>query len=218
MKKILLFLVIVLGALAGYMYFFKGSCHVKDSKTVAESSAAEDVILISDGIKNVNIDDTELEWQGKKVLIDSYHQGSIKLKSGTLNFSGGELKMGEFAVDMSTIEVTDIEDEESRSKLKGHLESEDFFAVGQFPLSNFRSKEVVLKSKNLYLVSGDMTIRGITKPYDFELSISDSNTAIAELAIDRTEFSVNYNSESLLGQIGDKVISNTITLNIKLKF
>ena len=44
-----------------------------------------------------------------------------------------------------------------------HLKSKDFFDVAEFPIINFKSREIKKQSKNLYEVAGDFTLHGITK-------------------------------------------------------
>src|SRR5215470_1128892 len=45
-----------------------------------------------------------------------------------------------------------------------HLRSEDFLDVEKFPSITFRSSRVDLVGTNDYRVTGDLTIRGVTRP------------------------------------------------------
>ncbi|WP_096687161.1 YceI family protein [Ichthyobacterium seriolicida] len=215
MKKILLSLALV--SLTVVVHGFIYEREFADSYVSTEITDRD--VAIPDGVKNVDVDKTELKWRCEKILIPNYHrEGPIKLKSGEMNFLNGKLHSSEFIIDMASIEVSNVEDLKKRTKLEKKLRSEKVFSADEFPISSFKSTSVVLKSKDLYVVSGNLTIKGITKPYEFELSIVDDNTAKAKLIIDRTEFSINYRAENLIEEIGDKVISNKITLEAKLKF
>ncbi|MEO8586449.1 MAG: YceI family protein [Acidobacteriota bacterium] len=44
-----------------------------------------------------------------------------------------------------------------------HLNSPDFFDTAKFPEITFNSTKIVAKSKDVYDVTGDLTIRGVTK-------------------------------------------------------
>lgn len=48
----------------------------------------------------------------------------------------------------------------------GHLTSPDFLDVEQFPTITFTSTGVTQKSESEFVVTGDLTIHGVTKPVD----------------------------------------------------
>jgi polyisoprenoid-binding protein YceI len=48
-------------------------------------------------------------------------------------------------------------------KRDNHLRSEDFFAVEENPEITFVSKSVVKEAENKFAVTGDLTMRGVTK-------------------------------------------------------
>jgi len=45
-----------------------------------------------------------------------------------------------------------------------HLNSPDFFDTAKFPEIAFKSTKIVAKSKDVYEVTGDLTMKGVTKP------------------------------------------------------
>jgi polyisoprenoid-binding protein YceI len=53
-----------------------------------------------------------------------------------------------------------------------HLSSADFFNVEKFPTLNFKSTKVTKKADDLYEVTGDFTLLGVTKPITFEFTTS----------------------------------------------
>lgn len=57
-------------------------------------------------------------------------------------------------------------------KLDEHLLSADFFDAEQFPTSKFVSTHVELTGENEALVTGDFTLRGITKPVTLDVKLN----------------------------------------------
>jgi polyisoprenoid-binding protein YceI len=68
----------------------------------------------------------------------------------------------DLSVDVASID-TEVE------KRDNHLRSPDFFEVEKFPKMTFRSKSIEPAGKDRYTLSGDLTIRGQTKPVQMEL-------------------------------------------------
>ena len=75
----------------------------------------------------IDTNTSELTWLAKKVT--GQHNGTLKIKDGSLDASNNLLTGGNFTIDMTTIVCTDIEDEKWNKKLVGHLKSQDFFGV-----------------------------------------------------------------------------------------
>lgn len=168
---------------------------------------------------DLNLDKSKVEWTGKKVTGE--HNGTVMLKSGQLMMKGSELVGGEFVMDMGSITNTDITDDKYRSKLEKHLKSEDFFGVTKFPESKF----VIKESKNLkdgkLLVKGEISIKGITKPLEFEVTShkhGDSYHMSGLILIDRTQFDIKYGSGSFFDNLGDKTIHDNFELKFDLMF
>lgn len=82
-----------------------------------------------------------------------------------------------------------------------HLRTADFFDVEKFPDLTFKSTKVEKKGKG-WIVSGDLTMRGVTKPVSIPFEItgfvpggerSGAKIGIAgETTINRRDFGVNY--------------------------
>jgi polyisoprenoid-binding protein YceI len=175
-------------------------------------------------VKNYVFDpnSSTIHWVAKKVT--GAHDGKVKLKSGELTLDGDNLTAASFLVDMGSITVEDLKDENYNSKLLGHLKSEDFFSTEKNPEASFKlktatlSKEVASSGKN-YNVVGDLTIKGITKEVSFLATVVKSGslaTAIARVKVNRINYDIKYGSKSVFGDIGDKAIDDEFTLEIKL--
>ncbi|MCP4883172.1 MAG: YceI family protein [Flavobacteriales bacterium] len=169
---------------------------------------------IEDGKKEVKVETSSVTWKGYKVT--GSHAGSIALKQGSLDFKDGKLKGGEFVIDMTTIENTDMEGE-YKAKLEGHLKSDDFFGVATYPTAKLVFKTVKSTGKNSYEVTGDLTIKDKTNPVTFDMSIY-GNKATANIKIDRTEYEVRYGSASFFDNLQDKAIYDEFDLITDLEF
>jgi polyisoprenoid-binding protein YceI len=163
--------------------------------------------------KKVDVEASKITWTGEKLT--GSHEGTINLKEGYFQMESGKITGGEFAADMSTITVTDLEGD-SKKKLEGHLNSDDFFGTSKYPTATFKMNTVVEKSNGVYGVAGDMTIKGKTNPIAFDLKVKD-DTAMTTIVIDRTKYDVRYGSGSFFDNLGDKTIYDEFTLDIMLK-
>jgi len=168
---------------------------------------------------NVEVDTTasKVTWKGYKVT--GSHAGTIDVKSGSLELAEGMLTGGSFAIDMASLKVTDGS-ERMNEKLGGHLKSEDFFGVEAHPAATFTITKVVSRgTPGDYRVTGDITIKGITKSIKFNAKVAEADglyTATADLKLDRTDFDVQYRSGSFFEQLGDKTIYDEFDLGISL--
>jgi polyisoprenoid-binding protein YceI len=164
--------------------------------------------------KQVKVDQSKVTWKGEKIT--GSHEGTITLESGTLKFDGKTLVGGTFVMDMTTINVTDLEGD-GKGKLEGHLKSDDFFGVDNHKKATFEITKAKKTDAKNYEVTGDMTIKGVTEPITFNMMI-DGNTAKAEVTIDRTKYGIRYGSSSFFDNLKDKAIYNDFDLNVMLKF
>ena len=169
---------------------------------------------LNEGKKEIKIENSKVVWKGYKVT--GSHEGTIAIKSGFLNFNTDQLIGGEFTIDMTTISSTDLEGE-YKGKLDGHLKSADFFGVENFPTAKLVFTEVKSSGKNSYEVSGNITIKNITEPVSFDLSVY-GNKANAALKIDRSKFDVRYGSSSFFDGLKDKAIYDEFDIVADLEF
>ncbi len=164
--------------------------------------------------KEIDVEKSKVVWKGYKVT--GSHEGTITLKSGNLIFDDSALTGGAFTVDMSSINVTDLEGE-YKGKLEGHLKSDDFFGVEKFPTASLKFTNVKSSGKNAYEVSADLTIKGKTDAITFELSVYGSK-ATASIKVDRTKFGVKYGSANFFDGLKDKAIYDEFDLVVDLEF
>ena len=163
--------------------------------------------------KEINAEKSNVTWKAYKVT--GSHTGTINIKSGMLEFDGTKLTGGEFVIDMTSINTTDLEGG-AKNKLDGHLHSDDFFGTASNPTSKLKFTSVKASGKNSYEVTGDLTVKGITKPVTFDISVYGSK-ATASLKIDRTAYNIKYGS-TLIGAAADKAIYDEFDIVPELEF
>ncbi|MGA3353524.1 MAG: YceI family protein [Acidimicrobiales bacterium] len=118
-----------------------------------------------------------------------------------------------------TIQAASIQtNDENRDN---HVRTNDFLAVAEFPTLSFRSTKVEISSGASWKVTGDLTVRGVTRPVvldvEFEGVIKDpwGNQRIgftASAEIDRNEFGVSFNAAL---ETGGFVVSPKVKLEIE---
>lgn len=164
----------------------------------------------------VDTQKSEIHWKGTKVTGE--HTGSIQLKEGALVVEGNKLAGGNFIVDMKTIVDEDLTGE-YKTKLEGHLKSDDFFGVEKHPEASFVINKAAQKKGSTYEISGDLTIKGITHPITFPATVNVKNnqvTADATIIVDRAKYDVRYGSGSFFEGLGDKMIYDEFELKVSL--
>ncbi len=164
---------------------------------------------------SIDTDNSSIAWTGKKVAGE--HSGTIGIKSGNLTQDGKDFK-GTFIIDMSTIEVTDLQGEMAKN-LAGHLSGEDFFDVEKHPEATFEITSATAKIGNSYDVTGILTMKGVSNTIEFPANISVDNGTLkadANLSINRTKWGIKYGSTSYFKGLGDKAIKNEFDLALVL--
>lgn len=164
--------------------------------------------------KQVRASESNVVWKGYK--LGGSHQGTIAIKSGTLEFKGNMLTGGTFVMDMTTIGSTDLSGED-KDKLDGHLKSDDFFGIATYSTADMVFTKVSATGKNAYEVTGSLTIKGTTHSITFDLSVY-GNKATASLKIDRSKYNVRYGSASFFDNLKDNVIYDEFDIVADLQF
>lgn len=200
----------------------------------AKTSEAKEVSTAAGETWKIDTTESKIEWVATKV--SGYHTGTVNIKDGELNIQDGKPTGGNFVLDMTSIIVSGPpqNDEKSNNKLLTHLKSPDFFEVSAHPIATFvitsitpfsgtvkdttdPSQETISKYKvanPTHTISGNLTIKGITKNIEFPASIIVSNNsanAIAKFNVDRREWNIVYPGKP------DDLIRNDIHFGISLK-
>jgi len=167
----------------------------------------------------------QINWVGNKPFVENYgHNGTIDITSGTMMVDNGNLAGGEFTIDMNTIIAADMVGNENYDKLVGHLKSDDFFAVEQYPTAKFEITAVTAEANaelgTSHKISGNLTMRDVTKNITFDANVTttDNSVSIAAPAfkIDRKNWNVMFGSTGIAGLAKDKLIADDIQLSFEI--
>lgn len=123
----------------------------------------------------------------------------------------------------ATIKASSINTD--NEKRDGHLKSPDFFDAEKYPEITFVSKSFKAAGKNNYKISGDLTMRGVTKPivldtkFNGEMDGPMGNTIAgfkATATVNRKDFGIVWNKTLeagglLVGEDVDVVINVEMT-------
>ncbi len=180
------------------------------AQTAAQNNSAPETYKL-------DVASSTAEWKAYKVT--GQHNGTVTLKSGSLTVNDGNLTGGSFEMDMTTIKVLDTQGEWG-TKLEGHLKSDDFFSSEKFPTATFAITKVASRgTAGSYRVTGNLTIKGITKEIKFDATLKTEGgkaTGEATLKIDRTDFDIRFRSGNFFENLGDKTIYDEFDLVVKL--
>jgi polyisoprenoid-binding protein YceI len=149
-----------------------------------------------------------------KITKDVY--GGFRNVEGNVTFDKEEnsIVSVEAKIDVNSIDT-------GNSKRDRHLKSPDFFDANNFPFISFVSSDVKKLENGKYIVTGLLTMRGITKNITLrgerKININNNMVFSAESLIDRQDFEISWNRP--FQKIAGMMVSNEvkILLNIKVK-
>ena len=159
------------------------------------------------------------EFKVKHMMISNV-KGSFSGIDGTLteDTSDPTLSHIDATIDISTISTGDAQRD-------AHLKSADFFHHEQHPNMTFSSTRVQEKGGGDYTVTGDLTIRGITKPVVFAVEGPTApakdpwgNTRIglsASTKINRKDFNLTWNAALETGGI---LVGEEVQIALEVQF
>lgn len=140
-------------------------------------------------------------------------RGRFTEMSGTIETEGGSLTDGQVSVEINADSI-DTND----AQRDAHLRTNDFFGTGENPTITYRSTSVTSRGDNLneFLVHGDLTIRGVTRPVTLEAEYEGGGKTpfgtevaswTARTEIDRKDFDLTWNAPLEAGGflVGDDV-------------
>lgn len=159
----------------------------------------------------VNLEKSKLEWDAKKVV--GGHVGYVNLKDGAVKLNGDKLEGGSFVIDMPSLVCTDAE------RVTGHLKNEDFFDVEKFPNATFVIAKVDNANPKAPVITGRLTIKGITNDLSFPATVQVSgNTmnATATVKVNRLDYDIRYRSSNFFADLGNRAIEDEFTMKINL--
>jgi len=144
-----------------------------------------------------------------------------KVRGAFENFSGAVV-VAEDGTPSVTAEIAVDSVHTGNEQRDAHIKAADFFDVDKYPTATFVSTGVV-SSGDGYVLAGDFTLKGVTKPIELKLEFNGVNPGMghgevagfeASVVLNRKDFGIDIDMPLETGGavVGDKV---TITLDIE---
>jgi len=128
------------------------------------SSTTTTKVEIPAGTWTIDPSHSEVGFQVRHLMVS-------KVK-GTFDVFSGTITIGEDPLDSSVTAEVDLSSINTRDAQRdGHLKSADFFEVETYPTLTFQSTGVTPSSGG-FTVTGDLTIKGVTKSVDLALEFN----------------------------------------------
>lgn len=160
---------------------------------------------------------SEIGFKVKHLMVSTV-RGQFTSFEGTVKSPDDDLTKAEidFTAQTSSINTNN----EMRDK---HLMSPDFFDSAQFPTISFKSKNITKKDAEDFVVTGDMTMHGITKELIFNAKFNGISTDMNKNrvmgfeisgSLSRKEFGLVWNAPVEQGGV---VVSDEVKLDTNIE-
>ena len=152
-----------------------------------------------------------------KHLVVSTVRGEFGKTTGTVHLDDADLARSsvEATIDAATVSTRNPDRD-------AHLRSPDFFDVARYPTVTFRSTKVQKAAAGALEVSGDLTLRGVTRPVTLDVTISPEVKGMsgetrrafsATTRINRQDYGLRWSKAVEAGPVvGDEV---TISIDVE---
>lgn len=158
------------------------------------------VLFISAGAHGQSyIPNTDSKVNFKIKNFGSAVDGSFTALKGTLEFNESDISATKFKV---TLDANAIDT--GIGMRDKHLRKEDYFDVKQFPVIQFSSTRVVEGNAGEGIITGQLTIKSITKEITFPFTYTITNDNLrfkGEFRLNRRDYRVGGNSISLADEL-----------------
>lgn len=220
--KLTVFLTIGILALSAFVGFFS----LSGSSQVSAEEFAEN--FVAQNNVDPNLPDADMSGTYGFDKAHSFigfrvkHMGLVEVPgyfrdfTGTINYDAKDASKSsvEFTAQMTSVD-TGVE---GRDK---HLRTADFFEVEKFPTMMFKSTKVEKKG-NKMMVTGDFTMKGVTKQISFPFDIAGfaeqrgtmKMGIVAETSINRRDYGVNYGNNM---PNGVAVLSDDVKVSLQIE-
>lgn len=142
---------------------------------------------------------------------------------GQFTAFSGTLEIAEDPTASSVTAEIDVASVNTRDETRdNHLRTSDFFAAEQYPTMTYRSTGIRPAGED-YLVDGELTLRGVTRPVTLSLEVNGANTDpygatragfSAETEINRKDFGVDWNAPIDGGGV---VVSDKVRISLEIE-
>jgi polyisoprenoid-binding protein YceI len=145
-------------------------------------------------------------------------EGRFKDFKGTIHFDEKDVTKSsvEFTAKVESID-TGVE------QRNAHLRTADFFDIAKHPEMSFKSTRVERRGKDSYVLHGDFTLKGVTKPVALPFTVTGAikdpwgNTRFgvsAQTKIDRRDYGITWGKALENGGLD---VGNEVTIDLQLE-
>ncbi|HKO48607.1 MAG TPA: YceI family protein [Polyangiaceae bacterium] len=146
-------------------------------------------------------------------------RGTFKKWSGKLELDEDDLSLSRVRIELDSASIDTQE-----SQRDGHLRSADFFDVAAFPSITFASTRIERAGDDRYRLSGDLSIRGVTRPVVLEVEdggrakhpmVGDMRAGFSVRgSILRSDFGLTWNA---VLETGGVAVSDKVELDLEIQ-
>lgn len=157
------------------------------------------------GLPYVIRSESKINFVGSKVT--GSHDGGFHRFAGMIPVENGRVLVP------AEIRIAMDSTWSDNDRLTAHLKNDDFFDVPNHPVTTFVITSVDPGVSGKHTVTGNLTLRGVTKSISFPADIhiaDDAMTVQAEFAINRKDFNVNYSGRA------DDLIRDNVVIKLDL--
>ncbi|MEM0160713.1 MAG: YceI family protein [Thermoplasmata archaeon] len=168
-------------------------------------------------IWNIDPAHTNIEFSVKHMMISSV-RGRFESFQGKLFGNVDEIENGNIEIFIDSASISTKEKDRDN-----HLRSPDFFYTEKYPKIKFISSKIKKIDNDTYDVTGDLTIREITKPVTVRAKIEGKITdpygnerigVSVSGSINRTEWNLKWNS---IVEAGGLMVGEIVKINVELE-
>ncbi len=210
----------VFWSLAFGVWFVLNGCGGDEKKTVQadEAQAIDSSVTVAASEYPIDTAASLVNWEGTEGLarITTTHTGSFRIQSGSLSVKDSQLVAGKVVIDINSLKNADLTNPKKNADLVNHLKSGDFFDAGKFPTATFELVSANKLPSDSVTVTGNLTLKGVTKSVTFPAKVFMEPTGIsahAKFYINRKDWGMNWHSEESLG---DELIRPEVGIEFKI--
>ena len=178
-----------------------GAPRVNDVSTAHATAGGKPDTLVADPRA------TTIRWRGTGLGGRGVREGTVGLANGMLVIRHEQLTSGSFTIDMRSVD--------------GSLRGADYLDVARHPTATFRSTGAKRLGTSRWQVSGDLTMRGITKPITFDTDVRWEEVghmiAVSTISLDRRQWEIGTGAPAIANAVVDHDIQLSVSLDARRK-
>ena len=186
--------------------------------SVAAIAALALPALASAATWNIDPDHSNLGFKVRHLMVSNV-KGSFEKHKGTVEIDDKDITKSKVSVTIDTASVnTNV------AKRDEHLRSADFFDAAKYPTMTFTSRKVAKAGKGKLKVTGDLTLRGVTRQVvlNVEGPARESKDpwgnfrsgVVASTKINRKDFGLVYNAAL---ETGGVAVGEDVDINLEIE-